>query len=72
MEEHEHWWRAKKAKMEQERKEQSERNVRNRVWIEETERKRVRDKLTVTEGNENWLVTVHYSRCTCMGCVNMV
>ena len=44
-EEHERWWRAKKVRLEQERKEQFERDIRNRVWIEETERKRVRDKL---------------------------
>ena len=44
-EEHERWWRAKKAKLEQERKEQFERDVYNCVWIEETERNRVRNKL---------------------------
>ena len=44
-EEHKRWWKAKKAKIDQEKKEQLERDIRNRVWIEETERRRVRDKL---------------------------
>lgn len=37
--------RPKKAKIDQEKKEQLERDIRNCVWIEETERRRVRDKL---------------------------
>ena len=51
-EEHERRWRAKKAKLDQEKKQQLERDIHNCVQIEETERRRVREKLAKSHGRK--------------------